>query len=867
MKLLQKLRALFRKEKLDRDMAEEMRFHLNERAAENIDDGMPPDEAHYAAQRKFGGVEQIKEHCRDQRGWRWLEQFVQDIRYAFRGLARQRGFTIVAVLTLALGIGATTSIFSVVNAIILKPLPYDQPGQVVQIFESPKPGAQNPVSPGSFLDWRSHATLFESFTAYQIFNLNLTGVGDPVRISGLRMSANGLQLLRARPLLGRLFAPDEDQPGKEKVIVLTHQLWQRQFAGADDVIGRTIALNGENFTVIGVLPAGFLPFENQLFVVPFVFQPSWAENRGGHFLRVFARVKSGVAIEQARAELAAITARLKALRPDWKKDWTTTVIPLGDQLVREIKPALLLLLAAVGVVLVIACTNVANLLLAKAAGRAREIALRAALGASRGRIVRQLLAESVVLSMLGGGLGLAFAVWSIDGLRHILGAMNFARAHEIALDGPVLVGAFGVSVLTGIGFGLVPALHASRPELTDALKDAAHGSRGRGEYVRSGLIVGEVALSLVLLIGAGLLLNTFVRILNVSTGFIPENALTLQLSLADTKYPDHARRLAFYDRVAERVAALPGVDAAGLAGTLPFSGGTSNQFVRIPGWSGDRAPGFDADYDFCTMDYLRAMGVPLRQGRFFHRDDGLPDRRTAIINETMARTCFPNENPLGRQLVYGNDALEIVGVVGDVRMHGLTRPVRPMVYRVQSSDPWRFVTLVIRTAGEPLAIAESVRKTILEIDPDQPVANVRSLAEVVMRSVGDRRLTATLFALFAVAALSLAAIGLYGVIAYAVGQRTREFGIRVALGATKRDVLRLVLRRGMILTGIGLACGLAVSFGLTRVLGKFLYEIKPTDPLTFVCVSLLLLVVALFATWLPARRAAKVNPMVALRAE
>jgi predicted permease len=792
---------------------------------------------------------------------------VGDCRYALRALRRERGFAAVAILTLALGIGATTSIFSVVNALVLKPLPYEQPGQLVQVFEMQRAGVLNSVSPGVFNDWRTQTTLFEGFAAFRTTDLNLTGKGEPVRLNGLRMSVNGLQLLRARPILGRIFAPDEDEPGKDKVIVLTYQLWQRQFGGARDILGKAISLNGDAVTVIGVLAAGFLPYEQNQFVLPLPFQAGWAEQRGGHFLRAYARLKPSISLEQGRAELVALADRSKPLYPEWKRTWTATIIPLAEQLVTDIKPALLVLLAAVGLVLLIGCGNVANLLLARAAGRAKEIALRAALGASRGRVICQLLAESIILSLLGGLLGLAFAFWSTGALRSVIGGMNFARAHEISLDGAVLLAATAISVLTGIVFGLVPALHASRVELTHALKEGVRGSAGRGGKLRGGLIVGEVALSLLLLIGAGLLVRSFTRLLEVAPGFDPRQALTVQLSLADTKYPDNTKRAAFYLRVAERVAALPGVTAAGLAGSLPLSGGVSDRFVRVPGWSGDRDPGYDADYDICTPDYFRAMGIPLRRGRFFEPTELTGTRRAAIINETLARICFSNEDPIGRQLIYDNDTYEIVGVVGDVRMRRLNREIPGMVYRSISGDSWRNATLIVRTAGETRAFAESVRKAILELDPDQPVANVRTLEEVVARSVGDRRMTALLLGLFACAALALAAVGLYGVVAYAVVQRTREIGIRVALGANRQDVVLLMLRKGMILVVVGLGLGLAAAFGLTPLLRNLLYDVKPADPLIFIVVSFVLLLVALIASWLPARRASRVDPMIALRAE
>ncbi len=797
----------------------------------------------------------------------WLDQLRQDIRFALRTLAKNKGFTVVAVLTLALGIGATTTIFSVVNALILKPLPYENPGQLVRVYEMPRPGSLNSVSPGIFNDWRTQATLFEGFAASNSIDLNLTGAGEPVRISGVRMSANGLQLLRAKPILGRTFAPGEDEAGKEKVIVLAYQFWQRQFAGDRDVVGRTISLNGQAFTIIGVLPQGFLPYETQLYVIPFVLSSSQLQNRGGHYLGVTARLKPGVTIEQGAAELVNLAERERELYPAWKNKWTAMLMPLNEQLALNIRSALMILLGAVGFVLVIACANVANLLLARAASREKEIAVRIALGAGRGRIVRQLLAESVVLSVSGGLLGLAFSFWATGGLRQLIGAMNFARAHEIALDGTVLGGALFVAVATGICFGLAPAIQASRPALGGALKDSARGSAGRGEKLRSTLIAAEVALSLVLLVGSALLLHSFYRLLNVPTGFNPEQAVTLQLSIPDARYPDNAKRVEIFNKIADRVATLPGASAAGMIDSMPFSGSQSDRFVRVPGWSGDHDPGFDADYSACTRDWFRAMGIPLKLGRSFDARDVAPARRAAIINEAMVKACFSEGNPIGRTLVYDNESWEIVGVVGDIRSRGLHRDAQPIVYRAIPTDPWRNATLVVRTSGSPLALAESVRRAILEIDPDQPIANVRLLSEVVGRSLGDRRLTAMLLGFFAVTALVLAAIGLHGVIAYAVGQRTREFGIRVALGASKGDVLRLVVGRGLLLALIGIAVGIAGSFALTRFLTGYLYNVQATDPITFAGVSLLLLGVALFASWLPARRAANVDPMVALRCE
>jgi predicted permease len=848
-------------------MAEEMRQHLERRTQEKIADGLAPDAARYAAQRDFGGIAQVQEQCRDERRFLWLDQAVQDVRYAARQLRRNPGFTAVAVATLALGIGATTTIFSLVYGIVLKPLPYEKPAQLVQLFESSSPGEQNSVSPGVFFDWHEQSTLFEGIAAYSGHTLNFNGGGEPERINGVRMSANGLQLLRGHPIVGRLFAAGEDQMGRGNVVVLTQQLWQRRFAGDRDVIGRSILFDDQQYTVIGVLPDRFLPFSNQEFVVPLVLDSALREQRDRHWLRVMGRLKPGVTIGHAQAELEVIIRRIKTHLPAWKQTWTATAVPMKEPMVQRIRPALLVLLGAAGLVLLIACVNVANLLLAKSSTREREIAVRVALGASRGRIVRQLLVESLVLSLFGTALGLLLAFWSVGGLRHLLATMNVARIYEVVLDAHVLAAAAIASLLTGVAFGLVPALHASRRDLNHPLKEAARGVTLTGSRLRGALIAGEVALALVLLAGAGLLLHSFSRILNVSLGFNPKNVMTLQLSLSGPKYPDISKRFALFSQVAERVAALPGVEAAGLTQTLPLRYPPESLF-RVAGRADEPPPGFGAQVDYCTLDYLRTLSIPLLHGRMFQAQDAEAGARVAIVNASLAREFFPGENPLGRYLEQGGAQWEIIGVVGDVPMIDLTRPNRPLVYRLRpaSTEGWWSATLAVRTRNSAAALAD-LRRLIREIDPAQPIANVRLLEEVISSSLSERRLILGLLGAFSMVALLLAAIGLYGVISYAVTQRTREFGIRVALGATRRDVLRLVLGHGIKLVAIGLTIGLVGALSLSHLLVRLLYEISPTDPVTLALVSVILVAVACLASWLPARRAANIHPMNALRAE
>ncbi|HEX2099798.1 MAG TPA: ADOP family duplicated permease, partial [Candidatus Synoicihabitans sp.] len=611
------------------------------------------------------------------------------------------------------------------------------------------------------------------------------------------------------------------------------------------------------------------------FVIPYVFDPSWANLRAGHFLGVYARLKPAVSVAQGHAELQAIVERSKTLYPAWKRDWGVTVVPLQEQLAQAVRPALLVLLGAVALVLMIACVNVANLLLAKASVREKELAVRAALGASPARIVRQLLAESVLLSLLGAGLGLTLAVWFVDLLQHVTSTMNLPRAHEVRLDGYVLLITLAVALVTGLGFGVAPALQASRPRLTEALKDGARGSGAKGGRLRSGLVIAEVALALMLLAGAGLMLRSFYRVVTEPSGFDSRNAVAMQLSLPTETYRHNAQRAAFQQRLVERITAISGVEAAGVASSLSMRGATPNLFFQIVGRVNHREGGYVADDIFCTPDFLRAMGIPLRRGRSFElRDVNGPP--VAMISEAMAREHFPGEDPIGQHL--GSDrsdeafvegkTWEIIGIAGDMRTRGLTEPFRPMVYRLQSdAEASRDSHLVVRAEMASSEVVARVRDALRELDPTLPLARVQTLEELVRASVSERRLTLVLLALFAAAALVLAAIGIYGVIAYAVTQGTREFGIRLALGASPRDVLTLILRQGLTLVMVGVALGLAGALSLGRLLAALLYEVKPTDAVTLTGVSAVLLLTALLAAWLPARRAARVDPMVALRAE
>jgi predicted permease len=788
---------------------------------------------------------------------------MNDVANAFRQLRQAPGFTAAAVLTLALGIGANTTMFSVVDAVLLRALPYDEPGRLVMAFEAGKPGQRNSVSAGVFRDWARSATAFEGLAAIADTAMNLTGGGEPERITGLRMSPGGLALLRARPLLGRVFATDEDQPGKDRVVVLAEGLWRRRFGGDPALVGREVRLNGEPYTVVGVLPRGFLPTAEPEFVVPLVFAADQLEQRGSHWLSVLGRLEPDATVAQGEQDLQAVTDSVRSLLPAWKKEWGVTLVPLAEQLTGDVRPILLVLLGAVGLVLLIACANVANLVLARAQAREKEIAVRLAMGAGRGRVVRMLLSESLLLALCGAVLGIGLALVGTAAIRQAADS-SLPRAAAIAVDGRLLAFATGLSLLTTLVFGLVPALQASRPVLNDALKDAGRNITGGRSRTRSVLIVSEVALALVLLAGAGLLLTSFTRLLDVPVGFEPRQALSLRVSFADAKYPDDEGRLAAVERIIESVRRLPGVEAVGAATNLPLTR-PFDTLITIPGRQGPADGAYPCDFDYVAPGYFAALRIPLTRGRLFDAHDAAARSRLAVVNETFAKTHFPGAEPVGQVIADGKNQWEIVGVVGDVRHRGLASRLRPTLYRPHVFGAFSNRVLVVRTVPPPRTLIEPIRKAILAVDPDLPVSNVKSLEEVAAASVAQRRLVLTVLSLFAGAAVLLAAVGLYGVIAYSVSQRTREIGLRMAVGARRRDVLALFVRQGAHLAGLGIVLGTGAALGLTRLLASQLYGVEATDPLTLASVAAVLLVVAVAASLLPARRATKVDPMQALR--
>jgi putative ABC transport system permease protein len=796
----------------------------------------------------------------------------QDLRYGFRMLLKNPGFALVAVITLALGIGANTCIFSVVNAVLLRPLPYKNPEQIVRLWEDPsgKGLDQNPVAPGNFADWRRQNTVFQEIAAFIAASCNVTGGERPERIEGARVSPSFFPLLGVTPMLGRTFLPEEEQPGDGRVVVLSQAVWQRRFGSDPNLIGKTLKLDGESHTVIGILPSQFkYPWDVELWV-PFVFDAGQFTDRGSHCLEVIARLKPGVTVQRARSEMQIITERLKPQYPAWKKSWGVSVVPMLDQVVGNIRPTLLVLLGAVGFVLLIACANVANFLLARGTARQKEIAIRAALGADRIRLRQQLLTECLLLCFFGGVLGWLFASWFVGVVRAV-GTDNFPRFNEISLDGPVFMFTLGISVTAGMIFGLTPALQVSKPGLNDTLKEGGRSSGGltRNRF-RSVLVVSEVALSLVLLVGAGLMILSFLRLLKVNPGFNAKNVVTMELLLPQYKYPERRQQVAFIREALQPIETLPGVRSAGATITLPMVWQPITTGFTIEGRSTAPEEVLTANYDAITPNYFLAMGIPLLQGRFFSERDTDKMPRVVIVSEALARKFFPGESPLGKQIrLGGSTPREIVGVAGNVRQQALDIESRPHIYEpyMQASAGLNSVNLVLRTLHDPTSLVKPVQNEIFKVDNDQPANLVRMMEQVLANSVAQRRLSMLLLGLFASGALILASVGIYGVIAYTVTQRTHEIGIRIALGAEKSDVLTLFVKRGMVLVITGLVIGLAGSLALTHLLASQLYAVSAIDPLTFFSVALLLAGVALLACYIPARKATKLDPIAALRYE
>jgi putative ABC transport system permease protein len=802
----------------------------------------------------------------------------QDFRYAVRMLLKNPAFTAVAITALALGIGANSAIFSVVNSVLLEPLPYKNPDELVMVWEdATKQGyPRDTPAAANYVDWRDQNQTFVGMAVVDDDSFNLTGVGDPEKIEGRRVSANLFSLLGVEPQLGRAFTPDEDQPGANGVVLISHLLWQRRFNGDPNIIGKSLKLNDASRTVVGVMPASFqFPTREDELWVPIAFSSEEAANRNRHYLEVLGRLKPGISVQQAQADMTAVATRLQQQYPDSNTDLGAEVTPLREQLVGDIKPALMILLGAVGLVLLIACANVANLLLARAAVRQKEIAVRVALGASRMRLVRQFLTESVLLSVLAGILGLLLSVAGLYLLKSFI-PPDISQTSVVSIDVRVLGFTLLVSVLTGLIFGLAPALQAANFNLNETLKEGGRdpSAGGRTNHVRSLLVIAEVAISLVLLIGAGLLINSFLRLRNTDPGFSSDDLLTMKVVLPEPKYSERPQRNAFYTAVLNKIESIPGVKSAALTTNLPLyrqGNSISITFQDRPA----PPPGQEVIITtrIVSPSYFETMGIQLLKGRQFTAQDNENSQRAVIVSEGMARRYWPDQDVLGKRISPGTpqrpeDWFQVVGVVNDVHQFQLDIQPKPQMYLTyRQAGFFDLRDLVVKTEVEPTSLAATVRRSVWEIDKEQPVSNISTMEGIIAESLARQRFSMLLLGIFAAVAMILAAVGIYGVMSYSVAQRRNEIGIRMALGAQKMDVLKLTVGSGLKLVVIGLVLGLIGAVLLTRLMSTLLFGISATDPLTFVLISAILVAVALLASYIPARRATKVDPLVALRYE
>jgi putative ABC transport system permease protein len=804
-----------------------------------------------------------------------MERLQQDVRYAVRSLRKNPGFTLVAVLTLALGIGATTAIFSVVNGVLLHPLPFRDADRLAMVWiDNLSDGIRQDITAyPTFVDWREQNRVFQDMAAFRPQQVNLTGEFEPEQIARTAITANFFALLDVEPTRGRGFTVEEEQPGNDRVAVLSHGLWQRRFGGAPEVIGQTIRMNEAEFTVVGVMPAGFdFPAESQLWV-PLSPDEQVRAMRDTFWLYTLGRLRPGVSLEAAQREMDGIQARIAQEYPSYAR-FGVFVQPVRDYLVGDVRPALLVLLGAVAFLLLIASANVGNLLLARAAAREREMAVRAAMGAGRRRLLAQLLTESLVLALAGGLLGLLIAFWGVQLLKGLSPA-DLPRMEHVGVDATVLAFALLTSLLTGITFGLVPALQASRLQLVRSLREGGRGLSGgrRSQRTRRTLVVGQLALALVLLIGAGLLIQSFARLRGIDPGFRAENVLTLRLALSGSEYQEPERRIAFYAQLLERVESLPGVVAAAAGTDVLLPELANSNIVTIEGRPNPPAEErIEVTVDQVTPDYFRTLGTPLLRGRDFSATDDREAAPIAIINDAMVRRFWPDTDPLGRRFRFGGEESEapwrtVVGVVADARRTSLEQEARPSAFLPFYQTPSPSMMVVLRTTGDPLALAGAVRREIREIEPNIPASQVATLEALLGERLAQRRFSTLLLGIFSALALLLASVGVYGVIAFMVNQGTREIGIRMALGARSVDVLQLVLRQLFVLVLLGIGIGLLAALALSRTLSGMLYGMSATDPVTYVGIALLLAAVAVLASYLPARRATRVDPIIALRTE
>jgi putative ABC transport system permease protein len=800
-----------------------------------------------------------------------MSTLLADIRYGARLLLKSPGFAVVAIAALALGIGANSAIFSAINTALLQPLPYHDASRLAFVWEDATFAGfpKNTPAPANFVDWRRQNHVFTDMAAVRTIAANITEDGPPDFVFGARVTPSFFSVLATPAIAGRILTADDDRAG-EKVVVLSYSLWRRRYGADRSLIGRTMLINDEKYTVVGVMPRGFrLPYDKTDFWTPARLTPEELARRGSHYLAIIARLKPGVTFERAQNDMTAIAKRLEREYPATNQRVGAVVVPLREQLVADYRTGLIALLIGAGCVLLIACSNVANLLLARAAGRQREIAVRAALGAGRGRLVRQLVTESVLLSATGGALGVLLARLGLRILEHVVPVQLEAAP---AIDGQVLLFTLAVSIATGVIFGVFPALHASRLELNEALKQGSRGSAGgRSGRYRDILVAAEVGLAIVLLVGAGLMVQTLYNMRSVDVGFRAENLLTMRSRPPLPKYEDPQKRLQFFDSVLDRIRVLPGVRGAAYSSMLPFESIGNTVGFHIEGRARIPNAPYDSLYRLATNDYLQTLGARVVEGRFFGPQDGPGSPPVAIVNETMKREYFNGESPVGQRIVVGtNEKYTIVGVVGEIRERGIDVERKAALYLpiCQTPDSWAIPSeLVIRADRDPLKLANAVRKAIWSVDPDMPVTAVQTMQELIDAGFATRAQQMQLLAAFAALALGLAALGIYGVLSYAVTERTREIGVRVALGAGCTDVVRMVARRGIVLTVAGLAIGTAAAFGAARAMQSMLYGVAPSDPRIYALVSTAILLVALAACAVPARRAASVDPIVALRDE
>jgi putative ABC transport system permease protein len=883
--LVSRFMGLFQKTRLEQELDDEVRSHLEMLEQEYLRRGMSPQEARYAALRSFGGVDQTKERYREQRGLPFVDAFFQDLRYGWRGLLRNPGFAAVAILTLALGIGANTAIFSVVHAVLLRPLPYRNPSRLVYIsefwpHETPVRTVPNP----DFANWSEHGQLFDGLAAYGGgAEVNLTGMGEPERLSGARVTADFFTLLGVEPFLGRSFLREEDRPGGRKAVLLSYELWQRRFGSNSKVIGSTIQLDGDLYTIVGVTPAGFRfpddDFRAQVFLPMLVARVvDWKSRDPNQFrlLRALARLRPGVTPEQARAELTALVRAEAELEPPQFKrmraGMEVRITPLSERLAAPARPILLILLSSVALLLIMSCVNVAGMQLARGATRQRELAVRAALGARRSRLAAQLLMENFVLLIAAAGVAVCLGFAGLRALRS-LAPPQIPHLELASLDWTVLLFTLIAATITGILSGLAPAMVGSRVELNEILKGsgAQTGSAQRQHRVRSILVTTEIALALVLLIGSGLLTRSLVHLVSVDPGFNTHHLLTLRLTLSERAYPKPEQKDAFLSALLARLRALPGVRSAAAGSGLPTLGWGSLRGTDIEGQP-EMPPGLRPDIpcDTVSTEYFQTLGIPLMAGRGFNQQDRASAAPAAIVNQAFAREFFSRQNPIGKHVGRRSPPgvwREIIGVVGNVRQLGPSQEESPEIYIPYQQEPNEDVNLVLRTATRPLALVAPVKAAVQALDPAQPVYDIATMDQRLSESMAPQRFNALLLGVFALAALGLAGVGIFGVLAYSVARRTSEIGVRMALGASRAQVTRLVVGEGLRLCGLGVLLGLAGSVPLTRLLGGVLFGVGPSDPVALASASAALVLVAVLACYIPARRALSVDPMTALRHE